>query len=1262
MLNIPIVKPEPVDQTIEQRVFQDLSSHLSPTKVKAEPPVKSEAPVSKPGTPVKREPQAELLTPSRALTLASTSNASPFNSPRARVVGATPTRVKPESHDGATGTPKHLPVVQSPYVKYDNANAIEYTPEAALSSGKAMIDVIKERIRTLEIGSKLRKEVWKKDLDGLCAQTTPTTLIAICGATGAGKSSVINAILDDSIVPTSGMRACTAVVTEISYKKGPSIMADVSFLTKDEWKAELDVLLTDLLDEDGRPRKVTDMRSEAGVAWSKVHAVYPNIPQDYLANLTADQILDRDPVIKNLLGTTKQISSANSKDFKKAIGKYIDSKEKKRGNKDDKEKKKDKTEGPALWPLIRTVRVRCSAKALSTGAILVDLPGTADSNAARSSIAQQYMQRCQCIWILAPITRAVDDKVAKDLLGEAFKTQLLMDGNYDTSTVSFIATKTDDISCNEIITALNLEDDPGLQEIEEKTNELHREERRQKKVKSGAEDEAKVIGPKLKELRAIVLEYKAHIRALKRGEPFQQTVTKNLKRNKRGSSNSGKDKVGNKRKSIDGDSPKAKRRKSSLGSDDDDEDVEDLVGFIVDDDDDSMKSDSDSDNEGSNKSNGYKDSDDEKSEKADSDGEDAAMIVEELREDDEMEEEVTVETIKAKLEPLSEELKKLKKDLEDKKQEGKDAGKELMSLKKKLNRAQRDKNGFCAKARNEYSRESLKEDWRSGIKEMDQEAAQQRDPDNFDPSVDQRDYSLIDLPTFTVSSRDYIRLSGQVEGDGEPTCFSDKEDTQIPAVQVWCHQLTVSSRERTARSFLQQLKTFLANVQSALHHMSTVSEADRTTLRERWASETEHKTTPAVGRGETPALQDIYGRALNNLLYYGYDDSEEEEDYPPEPSRSPAPVNEDGVAPSLKQMFRETVDSTVLQLQDIFRAGLEDKLQQGSANAAAAALETSDNFAAAIHWATYRATLRRDGVFCTDLNAEMCFPMTKSIAQSWAQVFEQNLFADFEKRTTNSVQDIIFEIKETAPYGLKDQCGTQGELAIKEANVAMKQIVAVVANALQKEQKEVSRCLAPHIQAQLRPGYQTAMLERGTGSVKRQKTYFHNFIEGERDTLFSGGSTVLMERLAQAAESIGNALDASLSDLARKVEVAMAVLWESAPSNESQIAVRAKAAEQLTEVLHVRRFVICFSTVILKPTSRSISKWTCGLEQRSPVLVEACLPPPFDGGLCRPLTWAGSLRSKLVGVFLSLLSRNALGSTSDCYLPHSHVGIVFIVF
>ena len=51
------------------------------------------------------------------------------------------------------------------------------------------------------------------------------------------------------------------------------------------------------------------------------------------------------------------------------------------------------------------------------------------------------MKNCNIIWVVADIHRAVDNKTAKDLLGESFRRQLYMDGQY--GNVAFICTKTD---------------------------------------------------------------------------------------------------------------------------------------------------------------------------------------------------------------------------------------------------------------------------------------------------------------------------------------------------------------------------------------------------------------------------------------------------------------------------------------------------------------------------------------------------------------------------------------------------------------------------------------------------------------------------------------------------------------------------------------------------------------------------------------------------------------------------------------------------
>lgn len=147
-----------------------------------------------------------------------------------------------------------------------------------------------------------------------------------------------------------------------------------------------------------------------------------------------------------MLGTTKHIVANDSKQFAKEIAKFIDSKDQKRGDKSKKDKAKEKDKGkslmdrireqnkkgsgsasgskskdddengPAYWPLIRQVQVKCNSRALSTGCILVDLPGVADANAARNNIAKDYMKKCDCIWVLAPITRAVDDKTARGMV------------------------------------------------------------------------------------------------------------------------------------------------------------------------------------------------------------------------------------------------------------------------------------------------------------------------------------------------------------------------------------------------------------------------------------------------------------------------------------------------------------------------------------------------------------------------------------------------------------------------------------------------------------------------------------------------------------------------------------------------------------------------------------------------------------------------------------------------------------------------------
>lgn len=59
-------------------------------------------------------------------------------------------------------------------------------------------------------------------------------------------------------------------MTEVGHHDKDTVVAEVEFLALSEWKAELEILLDDLVGEDGRPKRSTDLRNDAGVAWHKV--------------------------------------------------------------------------------------------------------------------------------------------------------------------------------------------------------------------------------------------------------------------------------------------------------------------------------------------------------------------------------------------------------------------------------------------------------------------------------------------------------------------------------------------------------------------------------------------------------------------------------------------------------------------------------------------------------------------------------------------------------------------------------------------------------------------------------------------------------------------------------------------------------------------------------------------------------------------------------------------------------------------------------
>ncbi|KAK4199425.1 hypothetical protein QBC40DRAFT_349451 [Triangularia verruculosa] len=681
--------------------------------------------------------------------------------------------------------------------------------EAGVAVGVKQLEVLKAPLVEFLPAGTTQAPQWIKSIEELERLSKPTrTIVGVVGNTGAGKSSVISAVLDEErLLPTNCMRACTASPTEISYNYSDDpnelYRAEVDFIIAEDWLKDLRSLFSDLLDGNGEvSRECTNQDSDAGVAYAKIRAVYPSKTKESMALSTPEDMV-REAAVARVLGTTKKLRTTTSAALYRQLQEYVDSREK------NTEKRIE------YWPLIKVVRIYTKASALSTGACLVDLPGVQDSNAARAAVAANYMKACTGLWIVAPITRAVDDKTAKSLLGDSFRRQLKYDGTY--SAVTFICSKTDDISETEAADSLGLTEDLApswrtIDELEDKVEDFKRQIKELKDEKSACQELTEKVNEAWDQWWELKEELDEGKTVYAPGSPSSP---------------------GGKRKRQVTDSPARRRKRQSSDFDDSD--------FST-----SEASDGDSDKENA----------------GGSQEEDTRPVL-------------TKEEIDEKIESLKEEKKDLrerKKGIEEKDRAMRAQIKECNAEKEALMDEIRN---ICIQGRNEYSRGAIKQDFAMGIKELDQENAAEEDEDNFDPDVDIRDYDAVaqSLPVFCVSSRAFQKLSGRLQRDRNSSSgFLSLEDTEIPQLQAHARKLTEAGRAANARRFLNSLVQLLNSMT-----MWATNDGTRSSMtdKEKRAEETNIRAQlNKLEQDLDTALQKCYadmGRQLYENVYANFD-------------------------------------------------------------------------------------------------------------------------------------------------------------------------------------------------------------------------------------------------------------------------------------------------------------------------------------------------------------------------------------------------------
>ncbi|XP_059032559.1 nuclear GTPase SLIP-GC isoform X1 [Mustela lutreola] len=237
--------------------------------------------------------------------------------------------------------------------------------------------------------------------------------IGLFGSTGAGKSSLINAIIQQAMfLPVSGESICTSCIVQVSSGCCEQYEAKIHLLSDQEWKEELKNL-TKLLHRTEEPD-----REEADV-WDRDDAVEEAIwkLQMFYGNgaerKSYEELLRARPKGKIPTSRIITLKAEEAGELSVKLDPYI------RTQRRDLDGESAQTQ---IWPLIKHVEVTLpKSELIPEGVVLVDIPGTGDFNSKRDEMWKKTIDKCSVIWVICDIERVSGGRAHEDLLNESIK-------------------------------------------------------------------------------------------------------------------------------------------------------------------------------------------------------------------------------------------------------------------------------------------------------------------------------------------------------------------------------------------------------------------------------------------------------------------------------------------------------------------------------------------------------------------------------------------------------------------------------------------------------------------------------------------------------------------------------------------------------------------------------------------------------------------------------------------------------------------------
>ncbi|KAM4534514.1 nuclear GTPase SLIP-GC-like [Fundulus diaphanus] len=255
-------------------------------------------------------------------------------------------------------------------------------------------------------------------------------LVGVFGRTGAGKTSLINAVIEEEdLLPSGSVEACTSVMIKVEASKhNDGYEAEIEFISPEEWEDELGSMFHTIKkgNSESHGSDDGDINTDYHEAVDKLTAVYG----EEWSEKSCEQLREHKyfKEIRKILSSTRiTLLSKSAEDLSDSIVKYT-----RNGTNDDR----------WYWPIVKSVTVRVPNTDFLEHVTLVDLPGNGDRNKSRDSMWKEIVGKCSAVWVVAETNRAAAETESWEILKE-ISSQIGNGG--ECRHLHFICTKSDDI-------------------------------------------------------------------------------------------------------------------------------------------------------------------------------------------------------------------------------------------------------------------------------------------------------------------------------------------------------------------------------------------------------------------------------------------------------------------------------------------------------------------------------------------------------------------------------------------------------------------------------------------------------------------------------------------------------------------------------------------------------------------------------------------------------------------------------------------------